>query len=363
MGGRAASGTTALAEIVRKMLLTYWNTVSFHVLYASAEGWTPARRRRPAGRRARRAGPLGAVASCTRLVRDVTPRSTTSTPSAPARCSSTFVDDLSNWYVRRSRRRFWGGDPAALATLHEALRRPDAPDGAADVPFVTERVWQDVIVPVTPDAARVGAPRRWPEVDESLVDDGLAGRVDAGAPRHRAGPGRPRRGQGTRQPLRRALVGVRRAGDRSASELRAQVGEELNVGALELARPTPAATWSTTGQGQLPPARQALRQADAGGRRRRSPRPTRATLAAALRVRTGTVTASTARRVEVEADDVIITERPREGWAVVNERARPSPSTSSSTTSCAGPASPATWSASSRRPASPPAWRSPTGSP
>ena len=33
-----------------------------------------------------------------------------------------FVDDLSNWYVRRSRRRFWRGDPAALATLHEALR-------------------------------------------------------------------------------------------------------------------------------------------------------------------------------------------------------------------------------------------------
>src|SRR3712207_3721688 len=51
-----------------------------------------------------------------------------------------FVDDLSNWYVRRSRRRFWDGDPAALGTLHEVL------DGltrllAPFTPFVTDEVW------------------------------------------------------------------------------------------------------------------------------------------------------------------------------------------------------------------------------
>ena len=65
---------------------------------------------------------------------------------------SAFVDDLSNWYVRRSRRRFWAGDPAALATLHtclETLTRLLAPI----TPFITERVWQDVVRPVTTGAA------------------------------------------------------------------------------------------------------------------------------------------------------------------------------------------------------------------
>lgn len=60
-----------------------------------------------------------------------------------------FVDDLSNWYVRRSRRRFWAGDPAALWTLHEVLHtvtRLMAPL----IPFITERVWQDLFVAADP---------------------------------------------------------------------------------------------------------------------------------------------------------------------------------------------------------------------
>ena len=70
---------------------------------------------------------------------------------------SAFVDDLSNWYVRRSRRRFWQGDKAALRTLHEVVEtvtRLMAPL----TPFITERVWQDMVVPVTPGRAGVGAP-------------------------------------------------------------------------------------------------------------------------------------------------------------------------------------------------------------
>ena len=71
---------------------------------------------------------------------------------------------MSNWYVRRSRRRFWRGDAAALATLHETLdvlTRLMAPL----TPFITERVWQDVVVPVDARRARLGAPGRlaaWP---------------------------------------------------------------------------------------------------------------------------------------------------------------------------------------------------------
>ena len=61
-----------------------------------------------------------------------------------------YVDDLSNWYVRRSRRRFWDGDHAALSTLHHCLKVVTQVM-APFTPFITERVWQDLYVtPETP---------------------------------------------------------------------------------------------------------------------------------------------------------------------------------------------------------------------
>ncbi|MCF2435821.1 class I tRNA ligase family protein [Streptomyces thinghirensis] len=55
---------------------------------------------------------------------------------------------MSNWYVRRSRRRFWQGDKAALRTLHEVVETVTKLM-APLTPFITERVWQDLVVPVT----------------------------------------------------------------------------------------------------------------------------------------------------------------------------------------------------------------------
>ena len=84
-----------------------------------------------------------------------------------------FVDDLSNWYVRRSRRRFWAGDPAALATLHECLDVLTLLL-APFTPFVTERVWQDLFASTSdqvPESVHLAA---WPRIDGSLVDDELA---------------------------------------------------------------------------------------------------------------------------------------------------------------------------------------------
>ena len=69
-------------------------------------------------------------------------------PARAGRALSGLIDDLSNWYVRRSRRRFWDGDPAALQTLHDCLdvlTRLLAPF----VPFVTERVWQALFAEAT----------------------------------------------------------------------------------------------------------------------------------------------------------------------------------------------------------------------
>ena len=77
-------------------------------------------RRRPTGR----CSTAGCSSELHRAGRATsTRRWRTSTPQRGRQLLAAFVDDLSNWYVRRTRRRFWDGDPAALATLHEALRR------------------------------------------------------------------------------------------------------------------------------------------------------------------------------------------------------------------------------------------------
>ena len=77
------------------------------------------------------------------------------------RAYEAFADDLSNWYIRRSRRRFWNGEPAALATLWYALvqsLRVMSPI----MPFVTDHLWR-VLVPDGPDSVHLAG---WPEVAE-----------------------------------------------------------------------------------------------------------------------------------------------------------------------------------------------------
>ena len=145
---------------------------------------------------------------------------------------SAFVDDLSNWYVRRSRRRFWQGDAAALRTLHEVVEtvtRLMAPL----TPFITERVWQDLVVPVTPDAPESVHLATWPEADLYADRPGAVQADGAGPPAGGAGP-RHARGVRASRPASRcpARWSRRRASTTLAPELHAQITEELNVSSL-----------------------------------------------------------------------------------------------------------------------------------
>src|SRR5262249_9412141 len=155
-------GHAALDEVASKVLRTYWNTASFFTLYAQANGWTPSAAAPPVESR-----PLldrwllGELAATTAEV-DAALESFDSTTAG--RRLARFIDDLSNWYVRRSRRRFWEGEPAALATLHtclDALTRLLAPF----VPFITEEVWQSLVVDVTPGAPESVHLAAWPQLD------------------------------------------------------------------------------------------------------------------------------------------------------------------------------------------------------
>ncbi len=309
-------GHATIQEGVRKVLLTYWNTASFLSLYGRANTWSPRDGAPPLAER-----PVldrWVLSELNRLVRDVDAAlDGYDTQRSGARLAS-FVDDLSNWYVRRSRRRFWDGDPAALATLHECvevLTRLLAPL----VPFVTERVWQDVVRPVTSDAPESVHLASWPACDEAVVDDDLAAQV--ALTRRLVELGRAARAESRvriRQPLPRALVGAR-GWEMLLPELRAEVAEELNVAEVaslgdaagDLVDVTVKANFRSLGRRfgkDTPRVAAAVGAADAEA------------LAAALKAdSTALLAVDGLGEVTLGPDDVVVTETPREGWAVARE--------------------------------------------
>ena len=228
-------GPALLDEVVRKVLLTYWNTASFLVLYANANNWRPGD---PAPDLADR--PLldrWAISELHRVVLEVDAALEDFDPTRAGRALSTLVDDLSNWYVRRSRRRFWDGDPAALATLYECLEvltRLLAPF----VPFIADEVHERLVHDVWDDLPDSVHLRDWPQVpaaglDGALVDPRLT--VQMALVRRVVELGRAARAESgvkTRQPLARALVSA--AGwSELPDELRRHVADELNVRELD----------------------------------------------------------------------------------------------------------------------------------
>ncbi len=309
-------GHATIQETVRKVLLTYWNTVAFHVLYARASGWTPGGPVPPVAERPVLDRWLHAETAS--LVIEVTAAYEGFDTQRIGSLLGQFVDDLSNWYVRRSRRRFWDGDPAALQTLHETLTTLTQLM-APLVPFITERVWQDLVVPVTPDAPTSVHLSTWPAPAPQAVDADLSASVAIA--RRLVELGRAARADAkarTRQPLRRALVGTA-AYVRLDDALRAEVAEELNLGSIEPISAAGADLVDHSAKGnfralgkrfaqETPRVAAAIAEADAG--------TLSASLAATGR---GTVVLDGAE-IEVLADEVIISERPREGWSVVNEQ-------------------------------------------
>ncbi|GFH35117.1 isoleucine--tRNA ligase [Streptomyces pacificus] len=316
---RVGHGT--IQEVVRKTLLTYWNTVAFQALYARTSGWAPsAADPEPAERSVLDRWLLSELHA---LVDQVTQALEAYDTQRAGKLVSSFVDDLSNWYVRRSRRRFWQGDAAALRTLHdvvETVTRLMAPL----TPFITERVWQDLVVPVTPEAPESVHLATWPEADPSTVDPELSRQM--ALVRRLVELGRATRAESgvkTRQPLSRALVAA--PGFASLPpELHAQITEELNVSALA---PLTGSSAGPAGGGSLvdttakanfralgkrfgkgvQAVAKAVAAADAAG------------LSRALRSGSAVIEVD-GEQVTLSPEEVIITETPREGWSVASDQ-------------------------------------------
>ncbi|SDB80779.1 Isoleucyl-tRNA synthetase [Raineyella antarctica] len=312
-------GDTAIQEIVRKVLLTYWNSASFLALYANANGWAPenadgTRKEVPLAER-----PVldrWLVSETNVLVGEVTAALEDFDSQRAGQLLADFVDNLSNWYVRRSRRRFWRGEDSALLTLHdtmEVLTRLMAPM----VPFLTEHVWQQLVVPVDRTAAPSVHLTEWPVADESVVNKELDEAM--ALTRRVVELGRGARAEAKvkiRQPLSRLLV----SGDSYAKlheSLRAEISDELNVQEIaSFASAGDLVDYSAKGNfrnlgkrfgKQTPLVAAAIASCDA------------AALHEAL-VRDGKATVDFEGGTEVGPDDVLIAERPREGWSVLNEQ-------------------------------------------
>jgi isoleucyl-tRNA synthetase len=210
-------------EIQRK-LLTLWNTASFLVQYANIAEFEP-------DLTELETGPSGELDHLDRWLVERTRQLVAEATDAYERYLSVnvlrafeqYVDDVSNWYVRRSRRRFWNGEPAALRTLWTSL--VDALRVVAPVmPFLTEHLWDHLVAGPLPDAPRSIFLAGWPTlhpVDQDLLDDEAAVRqvVDLGRQARAASKLK------TRQPLRRLVV---EGADRAAPHA-ADIAEELRV--------------------------------------------------------------------------------------------------------------------------------------
>ena len=320
-----------LAEIVRKVLLTYWNAASFLIRYARAAAGDVGPQPPPPA--ARPALDRWLLSELNLAVQDVTVALEAFDSAAAGRRLAGFIDDLSNWYVRRSRRRFWDGPAsddgaaafATLAAVLDTLTRLMAPFA----PFITDYVWDALREENAPESVHLAA---WPVAVDSLIDPGLAAEMRLA--RRLVELGRAARASAevkVRQPLARALIAAPGFGS-LPPELRDQVAEELNVRQLQPMGGS-AASGGSAGSGGAGPASELIHHSvkanfrALGKRFGNRTQPVAAAIAAAdAAVLADQLQAAGTALIDVDGepvtigrDDVVVTRTPAAGWAVATE--------------------------------------------
>jgi len=225
-----------VADVASSFINTFWNTYGFFVLYARLDDVDLKRHvpveDRPETDRWALALLHQTIATCTEAMDDYDAK-------RAGDAIESFVDQLSNWYVRRNRRRFWKSTNSedkhiAYLTLYECLT------GVTElmapfVPFLAENVYQNLVRGVNHEAPESIHMSSWPEADPAWRDDELL--HDVGVVQKVVDLGRAARGQSgvrTRQPLSRLLVRAPTEVARAAlEEHQEQILEELNVKAIE----------------------------------------------------------------------------------------------------------------------------------
>ena len=218
-----------VGESVRQFLLTLWNTYSFFVLYANADEGASTREPSEAEAALDR-WLLSRMQATTGTVRE---RLDDFDSTTAGKAIAEFVDEMSNWYVRVSRRRFWEGDSAAFATLRHCLVET-AKLLAPFIPFTADAIWLNLVHGAEPPLEASVHLEDYPEADPSRRDAGLEEGVEAA--RRAVELGRAARAQAKvkmRQPLAKAVIVATEAERRTIEGLSEIVRAELNVRELE----------------------------------------------------------------------------------------------------------------------------------
>ena len=176
--------TDAVLEGRSKFMGTFWNTYAFYALYAEIDGFNPADHMTDGRWEPKNLTVMDRwlLSRLNTLVRETDKNLETYRITETARSLAAFVDELSNWYVRRSRERFWAKENTedkinAYMTLFEALYKLSL-ISAPMVPFMTEAIWQNIVRPVLPGAAESIHLADFPAADESLIDPALEEEMD-----------------------------------------------------------------------------------------------------------------------------------------------------------------------------------------
>ena len=302
-------GHDAISDVVRKTLLTYWNTISFHTLYAQSSSFDISQIPAVADRSMMDHWILSELNS---LIAEVDLAYSEFDSQAAGKALARFIDDLSNWYVRRSRRRFWDGDLAALGTLHECLVTLTQLLSPM-VPFITEHVWQEVVKPADASAADSVHLTDFPIADKAQINTELNAQV--AMTRRVVELGRAARAESAikiRQPLQRALISAP-GWAKLPSDMREQIADELNVIDLadiadadgDLVNISVKANFKSLGAKygkDVQEISKAIAALDA------------TTLVKTLRATSTTKVATW----EIELGDLVVTEVPKSGWMVAS---------------------------------------------
>jgi isoleucyl-tRNA synthetase len=219
-------------ELVQKVatgfLSTLWNSYSFFVTYANLDGFAPSEERLPVADRALLDRWL--LSQLNFCVDRVTAELKNFDPTSSARAIEGFVDDLSNWYIRRSRRRFWKSESdsdklSAYQTLHQALLTT-AQLLAPFTPFVADEVYRNLSGAGGADSVHLAD---WPAVQADAIDERLS--ADMARARRIVEMGHKERDRANLK-VRQPLAGATVPGPELEPELEAIVLDELNLKSL-----------------------------------------------------------------------------------------------------------------------------------
>lgn len=222
----------AVIEAQRKFLSTFWNVYSFYVLYAEIDQFDPTKYEDFVSGNVM---DKWIMSKLNTLVKTVDEHLTNYRITQAALTIESFVDELSNWYVRRNRSRYWSEEltddkVGAYVTLYRVLRTLSLV-AAPFVPFITEEIYQNLVVSLDKNAPESVHLCHWPAVNEEAIDRDLETEMDLAYNVVKLGrSARNAANIKNRQPLSQMLLSTKVLPEYYSDIIK----EELNIKALEL---------------------------------------------------------------------------------------------------------------------------------